>query len=317
MFSYFDEQFTFADDTILMYTGKQRDVVIPSSIRRYRVRKIGDNAFLRNTEITSVKIEEGIEELGDSLFGGCSSLKRLILPSTVEMIGLYNRQPALDEIIITQKMSAEELAALRERAFRTETGKYVIPTTGVPEETVRKAASLGVSLTPLLSDGSPLFSEKEFFLKGGGDRDRPEIWQQAGGVQIRSEREGAALGIQRGADSALTAKQEEDADWIFRNPNAQKNIEEKQAAAYFTEKGITAVGWSFLVDIHLRLAYYFRQHLQGVMLGTMYYVYSRYYAFPKGMYRADLAVLNADGMVVADEKKIEEVYGKYKLPSVF
>ena len=77
--------------TVSTYTG---NVSIPATVgynnTNYSVTKIGDNAFSRTTsdpQVTSVKIAEGVKEIGESAFRGCSSLTTLSLPSTITTIG--------------------------------------------------------------------------------------------------------------------------------------------------------------------------------------------------------------------------------------
>ena len=317
MFSYFDKYFTLVDDTLLMCTGEETELLIPSSVHGRRVRKVGDNALLKNKAVSSVRFEEGIEELGSYLFYLCPSLKRIVIPSTVKTIGAFNRPGKADEIIITLKMSSEEIKALRESSFRTDSGRYLVPPPCLPKEAAAKISALQIALTPLLSDTVPLFSEKEFILQPGEDRNSPRIWQKAGGAKIKSEREGVVREIRQKSAALFSPAQEADADWYFKNPKKSQTLPEKQALAYFDDRDLTPDGWHFLVSLHFACAFYFRQNVQGIMLGNPYYVYSRYYAFPSGTLRVDLAVLNAQGGLVTDEKTVSEVYGKYKLPFVF
>ena len=317
MFSFFDERFTVADDTLLMYTGDEKEVRIPSSVRGHRIRKIGCNALLRNPAMTSIAFEEGITELGRSLFSGCESLKTVALPSTLETIGMLNDHGGTEEWMIAQKMSPGEIQALTESSFRTRSGIYIIPPSALPKETAGKAAALKISLTSLITDTAPLFSEKKFLLSESGEPDTPLIWQAESSPEIRSEQEGVLLDIARGSGAQVSAAQEADADWHFICRKGKAVSPNKQAIACFSEKDITPDGWNYILNIHFLCAYYFRQRVQGVMLGSMYYVYSRYYTFSSGTYRVDIAVLNAEGEMVKDEKTVGEVYGKYKLPLVF
>ena len=77
--------------TVSTYTG---NVTIPATVgynnRPYSVTKIGDNAFSRTTsdpQVTSVTIAEGVKEIGESAFRGCSGLTTLTLPSSITTIG--------------------------------------------------------------------------------------------------------------------------------------------------------------------------------------------------------------------------------------
>ncbi|MDE5688251.1 MAG: leucine-rich repeat domain-containing protein, partial [Paramuribaculum sp.] len=67
------------------------DLVIPSTImdgmQPYTVVAIKDNAFTRNTSITKLTVESGIETIGKSAFDGCVSLEDLTLPETLIELG--------------------------------------------------------------------------------------------------------------------------------------------------------------------------------------------------------------------------------------
>ena len=70
------------------YSG---DVEIPNVITyndtEYSVAKILGSAFSGNANVTSVKLPEGITELADSQFSGCTGLKQIVLPDALKAIG--------------------------------------------------------------------------------------------------------------------------------------------------------------------------------------------------------------------------------------
>lgn len=68
------------------------DLVIPATImdglQPYTVVAIKDNAFTRNTSITKLTVESGIETIGESAFNGCNNLEELTLPGTLTELGI-------------------------------------------------------------------------------------------------------------------------------------------------------------------------------------------------------------------------------------
>jgi len=73
--------------TITKYNGEAKTVVIPSELGGKPVTAIGNEAFLENTTITSVKIPEGVTSIKDSAFQSCGSLTEVTIPKSVTSIG--------------------------------------------------------------------------------------------------------------------------------------------------------------------------------------------------------------------------------------
>ena len=67
--------------TLKKFIGKETDVIIPK-----RCHKIGNEAF-KNSDVASVKMQDGITYIGKSAFQYCTALKKIILPSTLKDIG--------------------------------------------------------------------------------------------------------------------------------------------------------------------------------------------------------------------------------------
>ncbi len=55
-------------------TAKDTDIVIPSTYKNIPVIRIGENAFINSSDITSVTIPESITSIGDGAFAGCEAL---------------------------------------------------------------------------------------------------------------------------------------------------------------------------------------------------------------------------------------------------
>jgi len=81
---------------IKAYTGTNPNLVIPRTIEGYPVKIIGPGDFynisgknIRNpyTLLQTVIIPEGVEIIYDNAFSNCTSLRKVVLPSTVHTIG--------------------------------------------------------------------------------------------------------------------------------------------------------------------------------------------------------------------------------------
>ena len=69
---------------------KTKKVTVPDVVTvdgvEYKVTKVADNAFKKNSTITSVKIGENVTEIGKSAFSGCTKLKTVKLNSNLTKI---------------------------------------------------------------------------------------------------------------------------------------------------------------------------------------------------------------------------------------
>ena len=84
------------DDEVVItkYIGTNRtSATVPATIKDMPVVAISEGAFKGNTELTTVKVSEGIRDIGASAFENCTSLATINLPSTIIHIGekaIYN-----------------------------------------------------------------------------------------------------------------------------------------------------------------------------------------------------------------------------------
>lgn len=68
-------------------TETKTDIVIPATIKDVKVTAIADDAFNGRTDITGVKISEGIEKIGANAFNNCTSLASVRIPDSVTEVG--------------------------------------------------------------------------------------------------------------------------------------------------------------------------------------------------------------------------------------
>ena len=71
---------------ISKYAGNSATCVIPGEINGKKVTKIGDNAFIDCTELTSVTIPDGVTSIDEAAFLGCTSLTSVTIPDSVTSI---------------------------------------------------------------------------------------------------------------------------------------------------------------------------------------------------------------------------------------
>ena len=85
-------QFSYAinsDNTITVtgYTGAGGAVIIPATVNSLPVADIGDFAFAKCTNMTSIAISSNIISIGESAFELCTGLTSITIPPSVLIIG--------------------------------------------------------------------------------------------------------------------------------------------------------------------------------------------------------------------------------------
>ncbi len=109
--------------------GKEiSDITIPAKINGYQVAVIADYAFTRNKNLKSVKIEEGITNIGNSAFLGCSEMETLQLPSSLIQI----KQNAFNGCQKIQRVDlSDKIKSMGEAAF---SGCISLKTVNIPSK---------------------------------------------------------------------------------------------------------------------------------------------------------------------------------------
>ena len=109
-----------ADDSITItgiYENKEK-IIIPSQYQGKSVKKIDDYAFWNNDCIKSVELSDGIEEIGVSAFGYCTSLSNVVLPANTFIYhDAFRNCPELTSIIIPREVKLEEHIVNEKNAY--------------------------------------------------------------------------------------------------------------------------------------------------------------------------------------------------------
>ena len=93
---------------LLEYKGKDKNIVNPSKIEKKDDTTIGWECFYNNEEIETVKVPNTVTKIEDSVFEGCSNLKRISLSDNIVEIGVscFFYCKNLEEIVIPKGVDA-------------------------------------------------------------------------------------------------------------------------------------------------------------------------------------------------------------------
>ena len=86
---YGDYKYSIVDNNAVIdkYTGSNSTVIVPDNIDGYDVTGIGNYAFAGCTNIKDIKLPETLESIGYMVFGNCTGLESIKIPSKVKTIG--------------------------------------------------------------------------------------------------------------------------------------------------------------------------------------------------------------------------------------
>ena len=102
--------------TIIRYRGNDTEITTPAQIGGYTVNKLNALLFHDNNTIKSVKVSEGVTDIGQFAFDGCENLEEIILPSTLLTINKYTFEKcsSLKNIEIPESVTKIGLGAFKE-----------------------------------------------------------------------------------------------------------------------------------------------------------------------------------------------------------
>lgn len=102
--------------TIIRYTGNDTEITTPAQIGGYTVNKLNALLFHDNNTIKSVKVSEGVTDIGQFAFERCENMEEIILPSTLLTINKYTFEKcsSLKNIEIPENVTNIGLGAFKE-----------------------------------------------------------------------------------------------------------------------------------------------------------------------------------------------------------
>lgn len=85
------------------YAYYLKSVQLPSTLKR-----IGGGAFSSASQLTSITLPEGLEEIADRAFSGCTGIESLQLPSTLKVIGdrAFEKMEKLTTIVLPEALES-------------------------------------------------------------------------------------------------------------------------------------------------------------------------------------------------------------------
>lgn len=149
--------FSWNGSTITGYLGTDKDVVIPKDASA-----IGEGAFEGNTDITSVRFENGCNRILKNAFKGCTNLKSIELPVNLQEIGVS----AFEGSGLTQITIPENVNYIRASAFKDCSSLHsVVKNNGSTYYDKDAPAFVGCSIDEIIINSSNI-RDYEFYRAG-------------------------------------------------------------------------------------------------------------------------------------------------------
>ncbi len=99
-----DYEYCIVDGTlkIMKYNGSTENIEVPAELDGIKVTWISLEVFAGHEEIVSVKIPEGVMQVGHQAFMGCTNLKEVQFPSTLKILGsgVFRDCRSIEEVTI-------------------------------------------------------------------------------------------------------------------------------------------------------------------------------------------------------------------------
>ena len=345
--------FVLAEDTLLLYTGREETAVVPAQVEGHTVRRIGSGAFNGGPgSPLRLFLEEGIEEIGADAFD--RRLEAVHLPSTLHRCEFsLDSFPRMRSAAFSCTFSGDAFREKRKAAACLSGGRFYIRHPQIFPELEEKVRLLGIRLFPVSRAKGFFFAETNFLgavgqlyrkprcfpiqiLGSGNLLSAPEDPEMPGypgreadpgpgmGSSYRalqgkelSEAEAVRALIAGGGTGCLLSEEEAAADWSFRG-NEDPNIHAAESYVIsFAPEDISRDGLEVTVSFSADRAFYFFPQAVRITdgAGEDRYLYSRVYPFPEQTLRVDMAVFDGKGRML-DEKTARKVYMRYKLLSL-
>lgn len=330
MNTYINDQLLVADKVLLMYSGKDRDFVLPEELSGQPVKKIGMGAFKSVTSLESITLSPEITCISHQAFEGCPHLRRVTLTGSVEDVGsrAFAGCPKLEEICIRYlPVPRREINTFEQSCVTTaEKLRYSagMPGMELVQKLVSALSGVGTpSLTPqeslaLLRDPAPTgYVTADTFRTVTGPYAFHETMLSLPELMIVMKM------METGDYQWKSGRVELENDLLIRQ---EKYLEPERTCLFTLEKtGEPDRGELSFVDLHIWVGHFFWPSLVPVIWeGKEYFVYRRLYMESSlknsmhskpGYLRRDMAVFGHEGLMM-DEEISRRVYAKYVLPTL-
>ena len=330
MDSYISQKYTILDGTLLALSDESEDLVIPAEVEGHRIKRIGPGVC-GNKKLRTVRIEEGIEEIGNNAFFNCESVRRVDMPTSLK----YCERHIFNNYFVTngsaimylkRRFDREEYEIIRENSIQTVNGLKLLNSvfgkmpafTGILNgfESCRVPMLIDPGMLCLYSGKiGNLGLPKQFpFQNMWEEIDTHGMYRES---QFRDKI--AERLVKMKAEPLRDPKSEDEHDSSVRMNRLQTLME--VALVYYRDSESVTDDDGIVVNFHIRFGKTFFPVINKVIYsGKVYYIYSeRYLCGPGSINFAQMDYYNMiydeDGNRL-DSYPAAQVVGKYRMMSM-
>lgn len=309
------------DGVVLMYSGHEAAVHVPSRLDKQLIRTIGKGAFFGLDTLRSVTIDHGITHIGTQAFSECLHLKQVRMPATIRTLGasVFSPCPGLEDICIEEiTFSPLEWAAFSASCITCQGGARIsnIP----PQQPLVNLVVSNLSIEPACLLPPSLPAIFRIPLNDDVSAYTLSMPHQVTGIAASgggcSELQAVMSLISSGVQPWRNQAAEEENDRLIRKGFA---LWGETCLLFTADRAVTNADASVTADLHILIGEFFWPSVTPVICDQKtYYVYHRMYAShtpAKGYSRQDVALLDENGLII-DQNLSRRVYEKYILPAI-
>ena len=339
MDSFFSDKYTAFDGVLLSGSDMSEDMVVPSAVGGQRVKRI-ISGFSPNARVKTIRLEEGIEEIGDKVFSDAYDVRKLELPASLKSCGkdflssyLWNNP--LAAVYLKRRFFMPEYDFLCNNVITLSDGRKLLD-----DRCMAMEAFSGIIENLFVKTPARILPSMKCLYSLGNEKNRTGI---SYGRNARAEKEFKLYAFEgmKNSNAAETGGRlfRQDIVRLLFDNNPQVQIDEESMRLhderlqrneevspstlmllYYSDSESVTDGESVTVNFHLRFGKVFFPSLGRVVYsGENYYVYREFYLTPHKKHPYDeityRMVYRKNGSV-APPDIAENVAAKYKLMSM-
>ena len=322
---YKDDQMLALDGTLVHFVCTGQEVTVPAMAGRQPLRVLGSGAINGSYDKQCITLSEGFEELHSDCFSVAGRPQQITIPASVKQIAPHlfiGNVGEQTEIHLRRIIPTHRLSMLEQASFRVSGGERLFSLPLAPVSELEMAGRL------LQQTGTPfaqLLPEMLFFFHPDPKWDNKQLFEPrsclntAGFQPSLTEHAAVKHMIQKGVTG-----------WQHPEAEHQWDLRARAGQVFFQLKPCPFLTWRpsdnvpagpglTRVTLVIRLARCFVPSLHPIRWGRKdWWLYSRNAltenpAIP--YYREDVGIFDINGLVT-DRQLSEEVYAKYRLPSL-